>query len=114
MARTTSGPAMLFISSRRVFARSSCVLCRIFSNVIADGSVGWFCHIVQGSCPEESFRMAASSVKPPRQDLLDPVYLHRHISGREPRDFSDRFGVHILEIRDDDLAVERFELLNQR
>jgi len=56
--------------------------------------------------------MVASFVKPPRQDVLDPVYPHRHISRRQPRDFSDRHGVHILEIRDDDLAVERFELLN--
>jgi hypothetical protein len=47
-----------------------------------NGSVGWFCQIIFGSFPEELFRMAASFVKPPRQDVLDPVYLHGHVSGR--------------------------------
>ena len=73
---------MLPSSSRRVFAWSSRAFCRIFSNVIVDGSVGWFCQIVFGSFPEESFRMAASFVKSPRQNVLDPVYLHGHVPGR--------------------------------
>ena len=58
--------------------------------------------------------MAASFVKPPRQDVLDPVYPHGHVCRRQPRDFSDGRRVHIFEIGDDDLAVERLESLNQR
>jgi len=96
----------------RVFACSSCVFCRILSNVITDGSVGWFCQIVLGSFSEESSRMAASFPKPPRQDVLDPVYPHGHISRRQACDFSNRRRVHVFEIGDDDLAVERLELLN--
>ena len=58
--------------------------------------------------------MAASFVKPPRQDVLDPVYPHGHVPGRQPRDFSDGHRVQVLEIGNDYLAVERFEPLNQR
>jgi len=57
--------------------------------------------------------MAASFAKPPRQDVFDPVNPHGHIRGRQPRDFSDGNSVHGFEIRDDDLPVERLELLNQ-
>ena len=55
--------------------------------------------------------MVASLMKPPGENVLDPVYLHRHVPGRQP-DFSDRYCVRVFEVRDDDLAVERFELLN--
>ena len=57
--------------------------------------------------------MAASLVKPPRQDVLDPVYPHGHISWRQSRDFSNGRRVHVFQIGDDDLAVKRLELLNQ-
>src|SRR6266567_2934557 len=110
---TSSDTAIPPSSFWRVFACSSRVFCRILSNVIADGSVGWFCQIVLGSFSGESSRMAASFAKPPRQDILDPVYPHRHASGRQTRDFSNRRRVHAFEIGDDDLAVKRLELLNQ-
>jgi hypothetical protein len=52
-------------------------------------------------------------MKPLRQDVLDPVDFHSHVSRRQPGYFSDRHRVHILEIRNDDLTIEWFELLNQ-
>lgn len=57
--------------------------------------------------------MAASFVKPPGENVLDPVYLHGHVPRRQTRDFADGHRVHVFEIRDDDLAIERFELLDQ-
>lgn len=62
--------------------------------------------------------MAGSSLitdilKPPSEDVLDPMYPHGHIRGRQPRDFSDGHRVHIFQIGNDDLTVERLELLNQ-
>jgi hypothetical protein len=42
-----------------------------------------------------------------------PVDPHRHVRGRQARDLSDGHRVHVFEIRDDDLAIQRLELLNQ-
>jgi hypothetical protein len=57
--------------------------------------------------------MAASIAKPSRQDVLDPVYPHRHISWRQPRDFSNGRRVHVFEPGNDDLAIKGLEPLNQ-
>jgi len=39
---------------------------------------------------------------------------HGGVAGGQSSDFRDRRGVQFFEIADDDLAVDRFELLNQR
>lgn len=57
--------------------------------------------------------MTISLVKAPRQDVLDAVNLHRHVSGRESRDFRDGGGVHLFEIENNHLAVEGLQLLDQ-
>src|ERR1700733_3299703 len=111
---TTSGPAHLRHNCPRVFVRRSRTFMRIIFNVTVDVSFGWFCQIFLGSFWEESFCMPASFMKPSREDVLDPVYPHRHVRGGQPRNFSECSRVHVFEIRDDDLSVERFELLNQR
>ena len=38
---------------------------------------------------------------------------HGHIPGRQARDLANGCRVHVFEIRDDDLAIERLEPLNQ-
>jgi hypothetical protein len=62
--------------------------------------------------------MAVSSVvtyfvKPSGQDVLDPVYPHGYVRWRKAGDFCNRHCIHVFQIRDDHLAVERFELSNQ-
>src|SRR5947209_1114525 len=108
----TKGIITFASSWRRVLACSSRTFPRIISSVIGDGSVGWFCQIALGSSPENSFRMATSVMEPPRQDGLDPVNPHSHIPCRQPCDFPDGRRVYSFQIRDDDLAVQRLELLN--
>ena len=54
-----------------------------------------------------------STSKPARQNIFDPVNSHGDVAGGQSSDFSDGRGVHFFEIADNDLAVERFELLNQ-
>jgi hypothetical protein len=53
-----------------------------------------------------------STSKPARQDVFDPVNSHGDVAGGQSGNFSDGRGVHFFEIADDDLTVERFELLN--
>src|SRR5579872_976631 len=110
-----SGPAKVPSRSRSVFACSSSALRRIiFSSVAAEIPLGWLCQILLGSFPEGSFAMIVSFVKPARQDVLDPVHPHGNRRGREASDFSDSGGVHVFEIGNDHLPIERLELLNQR
>lgn len=58
--------------------------------------------------------MVASSLKLPRQNLLDAANLHGYVCGGKASDLSDRCGVGVFEVEEDDLPVERFKPLNQR
>src|ERR1700728_3096428 len=87
---TASGPAQIPHQFRRVFVWRSCTFMRIIFNVTVDLSFGWSCQIFLGWLWGKSSRMAASFMKPSREDVLDPVYPHGHIRGREARNFSDR------------------------
>jgi hypothetical protein len=55
-----------------------------------------------------------STSKSTRQDIFDPVNSHGDVAGGQSGNFSDGRGVQFFEIANDDLAVERFELLNER
>jgi hypothetical protein len=48
-----------------------------------------------------------------RQHGFDAVNLGGDVAGRESGDLCDRRGVEAFEIGKDDVAVERFQLLNQ-
>jgi hypothetical protein len=52
-------------------------------------------------------------VKSPRQHVLDAMYPHRHVGRREAGNLPDGLGIQVFEIRNDDLAIERLQLLNQ-
>lgn len=47
------------------------------------------------------------------QQAFDAMDAHGNIGGRQPSNLSDFGSVQIFEIADDDLAVERLELLDQ-
>jgi hypothetical protein len=49
--------------------------------------------------------MVASTLKLPRQNFLDAVDLHGYVRGRETSDLSDRCGVSVLEVQEDDLPI---------
>jgi hypothetical protein len=53
------------------------------------------------------------SVKLLREDDLDSVNPHRNIRGRQARNLTSRCGIQVFKIRDDDLAIEWLEPLNQ-
>jgi len=52
--------------------------------------------------------------KPAPQNIFDPVDFHRDIRRRKSGDFADRAGVHLFEIANDDLPVDRLQPLDQR
>jgi hypothetical protein len=54
-----------------------------------------------------------SFVEPLREDVLDSMNPHCNIRRRQTRDLANGCRIHVFEIRDDDLAIERFEPLNQ-
>jgi len=86
-------------------------------DVIVRVSVGWLSQIFFGPSPGKSSRivlsLVPSFVKPPGEDVFDPMNSHGNIRRRQTRDLADRCRIHVVEIRDDDLAIERFETLNQ-
>src|ERR1039457_5542258 len=114
----TSGPATVPINFLRVFARSRRDLCSINFDIIVGFSVGWFSHIALTPFSGESFCIVPSLlpmlVESLREDVLDSMNSHCHVRGRQARDLSSRCRIHIFEIRTNDLAIGRFEPLNQR
>jgi hypothetical protein len=113
----TSGPATVPINFLRVFARSLRDLCSINFDIVVGFSVGWFSHMVLTPFSGKSFCIVPSLVPPLveslREDVLDSMDSHCHVRRRQARDLSNRCGVHLFEIRNNDLAIERFEPQNQ-
>src|SRR5579864_817246 len=99
---------------RRLFVCSFCAFRRISASEILIGSVGCSCQIFCGSSKLNSSGIGFSFVEPALQDVLDPMNLHSNVGRRKPGDFSRRIRIHTLEIRNDDLAIDRLELLDQR
>src|ERR1035437_1730926 len=60
-----------------------------------------------------SFGMAASLMEGAGQDALDAVNFGGDIARREASDLADGSGVHALQIREDDLAVQRLQSVHQ-
>src|SRR5208283_2182751 len=60
-----------------------------------------------------SFGIADSFMKSLREQILDAVNFGGHIAWRDPGDLRRRRGVQPFQIRQDDLAIERLELLDQ-
>ena len=52
-------------------------------------------------------------MKTAREHLFGTVHLGCDVSGREPDDVSDRLRVEFFEVEEDDLAIERFQRVNQ-
>src|SRR5690348_958957 len=94
-------------ASRRLLVSKACIFRRISSSDIGFDSVCWSCQIFFGSFMGNSSGMGASLVKPPLQDVLDPMDLHRDVGRGKPGDFSGRICVQTLEVGDDNLPVER-------
>src|ERR1039458_1557724 len=61
-----------------------------------------------------SFGMAASLMEGAGQDALDAVNLGGDVARREAGDLADGRRVHALQIREDDLAIQRLQSVHQR
>src|ERR1700721_1081136 len=112
-----SGAVTVPISPLRVFVRSARDFCAINFDIIVGFSVGWFSHIVFTLFSGESFCMVSSLVqrlvKLLCEDVLDSMNSHGHVRGRQARELPSRCRIHLFEIRNNDLAIKRFEPLNQ-
>src|ERR1700722_11627913 len=112
-----SGAVTVPITPLRVLVRSSRDFCSINFDIIMGFSVGWFSHIVFTLFSGESFCMVSSLlqrlVELLGEDVLDAMNSHGHVRGRQARDLPNRCRIHLFEIRNNDLAIERLEPLNQ-
>ncbi len=52
-------------------------------------------------------------MEPLRKQVLDSMNPHGNICGRQTRDLANGCRIHVFEVRNDDLAIERLEPLNQ-
>src|ERR1035437_2168263 len=102
---------MLIRISERVLPYSAAVLrFTICSIVTASFSSGWSLQMAPGSFARVSSDMAFFLAKTAGKDILDSVNFHSDIRRRKSRDLCDGGGVHVLQMRNHDLPVQRFEL----
>src|ERR1035438_7519781 len=103
--------AMLMRISQRVLESSSSVLLfTICSRFTVSLSSGWSFQMAPGSFAAERSDIAFVLKKTAGKDILDAVNLHSDIGGRKPRNLRDGGRVHVLQVRNHDLPVQRFEL----
>ena len=57
--------------------------------------------------------MTAPFMKAPAENLLDAMHLRGDVAGREASDVADGRGVHVFQIEQDDLSIERLERVDQ-
>src|ERR1035438_9917365 len=61
-----------------------------------------------------SFGMAVSLMEGAGQDALDTVNLGGDVARRQAGDLADGRRIHALQIREDDLAIQRLQSVHQR
>ena len=61
----------------------------------------------------DSLPILSSRMKTASENAFDPVNLGRYVAGRKSCDLSNRSRVQAFEVGENDLPVERFQLLNQ-
>src|SRR5262245_12838875 len=76
--------------------------------------VGWFCQMDLKSPPGNGSRMIYPLMEPLCQDPFDAVNADGNVSWRQAGDLSGGLRVQVLQVADDDLAIERFQSLDQR
>src|SRR5450432_2401922 len=102
---------MLMRISERVLEYSASVRrFTICSRFTASFSSGWPLQMAPGSLRLVSSDIALLLEKAAGKNVLDAVNFHCDTRGRKPRDVRDGGHVHLLQIRNHDLPVQRFEL----
>src|ERR1022692_205906 len=108
--RSRAALMLIRISQRVLESRSSVLLFTICSRFTVSLSSGWAFQIAPASFALFSSDIGFLLEKTAGKDILDPVNLHPDIGGRKPRNLRDGNRVHVLQMGNHDLPVQRFEL----
>src|ERR1035437_1311621 len=101
---------LMRISERVLESNSSVLLFTICFMFTASLSSGWSLQMAPGSCALFRSDIAFLLEKTAGKDILDPMNFHSDIGRRKPSNFRDGGRVHVLQMRNHDLPVQRFEL----
>src|ERR1035437_2056580 len=104
---------LMRISERVLESNSSVLLFTICSMFTASLSSGWSLQMAPGSCALFRSDIAFLLEKTAGKDILDPMNFHSDIGRRKPSNFRDGGRVHVLQMRNHDLPVQRFELADE-
>src|SRR3954451_13299078 len=94
---------------RRSFRSMTSIRFRISSLLIRNPSVPCVCQSVVMS----SFFIAFSATETAGQNLLDAMNFRGHVARRDACDLRDARCIRPFEIKEDDLPLDRFQLLDE-